>query len=103
MQITDVRVKLVNSENGKLKAIVSVTFDGCFVVHDIKVLEREKDSYFISMPSVKLRNGEYRDVAHPVNRETRDVMEETVINRYLEEIAKIKEEAENGASEDTVA
>ncbi len=70
MQITDVRVRKVEKE-GKLKAVVSITMDDEFVVHDIKVIEGEK-GLFIAMPSKKTLDGEYRDIAHPINSETRE-------------------------------
>ena len=70
MQITDVRVRKVAKE-GKLKAVVSITMDDEFVVHDIKVIEGEK-GVFIAMPSKKALDGEYRDIAHPINSETRE-------------------------------
>ncbi len=80
MQITDVRVRKVTSE-GKMKAIVSVTFDNEFVVHDIKVIEGEK-GLFIAMPSRRTADGEYRDIAHPINSETRDRIQNTILARY---------------------
>ncbi len=80
MQITDVRVRKVTSE-GKMKAIVSVTFDNEFVVHDIKVIEGEK-GLFIAMPSRRAADGEYRDIAHPINSETRDRIQNTILARY---------------------
>ena len=70
MQITDVRVRRVAKE-GKLKAVVSITMDGEFVVHDIKIIEGEK-GLFIAMPSKKALDGEYRDIAHPINSGTRE-------------------------------
>lgn len=70
MQITDVRVRKVTKE-GKMKAVVSITLDNEFVVHDIKVIEGEK-GLFIAMPSRKAADGEYRDIAHPINSETRE-------------------------------
>jgi stage V sporulation protein G len=69
MQITDIRVRRVSSE-GKLKAYVTVTFDDCFVVHNVKVIEG-KSGIFIAMPSRKTKTGEYKDVAHPINSEFR--------------------------------
>ena len=69
MQITDVRVRKVAKE-GKLKAVVSITMDDSFVVHDIKVIEGDMGP-FIAMPSKKTLDGEYRDIAHPINSETR--------------------------------
>ena len=69
MEITDIRVRKIAKE-GKMKAIVSITFDDEFVVHDIKVIEGEK-GLFIAMPSKKASDGEYRDIAHPINSNTK--------------------------------
>ena len=80
MKITDVRVRKVNKE-GKMKAVVSVTFDNEFVVHDIKVIERE-DGLFIAMPSRKTADGEFRDIAHPINAETREKIQTAVLEKY---------------------
>ncbi len=80
MKITDVRVRKVNKE-GKMKAVVSVTFDNEFVVHDIKVIERE-DGLFIAMPSRKTADGEFRDIAHPINAETREKIQKAVLEKY---------------------
>lgn len=80
MQITDVRVRKVAKE-GKLKAVVSITFDDEFVVHDIKVIEGEK-GLFIAMPSKKAMDGEYRDIAHPINSGTRDRIQSTILEKY---------------------
>ena len=80
MQITDVRVRKVAKE-GKMKAIVSITIDNEFVVHDIKVIEGEK-GVFIAMPSRKAADGEYRDIAHPINTETRDMIQRVILERY---------------------
>lgn len=82
MQITDVRVRKVAKE-GKLKAVVSITIDDEFVVHDIKVIEGEK-GLFIAMPSKKALDGEYRDIAHPINSGTRERIQTTILNRYEE-------------------
>ena len=88
MQITDVRVRRIDKE-GKMRAIVSVTFDNEFVVHDIKVIEGEK-GLFIAMPSRKAADGEYRDIAHPINSATRDMIQNIILEKYeataLEEI-----------------
>lgn len=84
MQITDVRIRKVEKE-GKMKAIVSITIDEEFVVHDIKVIEGEK-GLFIAMPSRKASDGEYRDIAHPINSKTRDDIQTLILNRYKEEI-----------------
>ena len=80
MQITDVRVRKVAKE-GKLKAVVSITIDGEFVVHDIKVIEGEK-GMFIAMPSKKSLDGEYRDVAHPINSGTREKIQTSILEKY---------------------
>ena len=73
MQITDVRIRKISKE-GKMKAIVSITLDGEFVVHDIKVIEGEK-GLFIAMPSRRAGDGEYRDIAHPINSQTREMIQ----------------------------
>ena len=80
MQITDVRVRKVAKE-GKLKAVVSITMDEEFVVHDIKVIEGEK-GLFIAMPSKKAVDGEYRDIAHPINSSTRELIQKTILESY---------------------
>lgn len=93
MNITDVRIRKLPSE-GKMKAIVSVTFDEEIVIHDIKIIEGV-DSLFIAMPSRKLPNGEFRDIAHPINADSRKKVEEAVFAKYEE----ILEEAENEEAE----
>ena len=80
MKITDVRIRKINDE-GKMKAIVSVTFDEAFVVHDIKVIEG-LNGPFIAMPSRKMPDGEFRDIAHPINSETREMMQKEVFEEY---------------------
>ncbi len=80
MNITDVRVRKITKE-GKMKAIVSITLDNEFVVHDIKVIEGEK-GMFIAMPSKKAADGEYRDIAHPINSETREQIQRIILERY---------------------
>ena len=91
MQITDVRVRKVSKE-GKMKAVVSITLDNEFVVHDIKVIEGDK-GLFIAMPSRKAGDGEYRDIAHPINSDTRDKIQKIILEKY--EIAALEsEEAE---------
>ena len=84
MQITDVRVRKVSKE-GKLKAVVSITIDDEFVVHDIKVIEGEK-GLFIAMPSKKAMDGEYRDIAHPINSGTREGIQSTILSKYEESL-----------------
>ena len=80
MQITDVRIRKITAE-GKMKAIVSVTFDNEFVVHDIKVIEGQ-NGLFIAMPSRKTANGEYKDVAHPISPEFRSELQTKIIDEY---------------------
>lgn len=80
MQITDVRVRKITKE-GKMKAIVSITLDDEFVVHDIKVIEGEK-GLFIAMPSKKATDGEYRDIAHPINSSTRENLQKVILESY---------------------
>ena len=80
MQITDVRVRRIEKE-GKMRAIVSITLDNEFVIHDIKVIEGEK-GLFIAMPSRKAEDGEYRDIAHPINSDTRDMIQRVILNKY---------------------
>ena len=92
MQITDVRVRLIAKE-GKLKAVASITIDSEFVVHDIKVIEGEK-GLFIAMPSKKSADGEYRDIAHPINSETRAKLEEIILQQYEQTSANAGEGAE---------
>ena len=86
MQITDIRIRSVEKE-GKMKAVVSITIDDEFVVHDIKIIEGEK-GVFIAMPSRKNAEGEYRDVAHPINSDTRTQLQEMIMEKYREEIAE---------------
>ena len=81
MKITDVRIRKIAIE-GKMKAIVSITLDDEFVVHDIKVIEGEK-GLFIAMPSRKTTTGEYKDIAHPINSQTREQIQEMILNEYL--------------------
>ncbi len=82
MKVTDVRIKPVE-ERGKLKAYVTVTFDDCFVLHNVKVVEgkTEKD-LFIAMPSRKLPSGEYKDTAHPITAEFRKEMQDKILDAY---------------------
>lgn len=96
MEITDIRVRKINKD-GKMKAVVSVTFDNEFVVHDIKVIEGDKGR-FIAMPSRKTLDGEFRDIAHPINSETRDRIQKTVLEKY--EMVLL---SEDDAAEDEVA
>lgn len=80
MKITDVRVRKI-AKSGKMKAVVSITIDDEFVVHDIKVIEGEK-GLFIAMPSKRAADGEYRDIAHPINSETRERLQQVIMENY---------------------
>ena len=80
MEITDIRVRKIDSE-GKMRAVVSVTFDDMFVVHDMKVIEGES-GLFIAMPSRKTPSGEYKDIAHPINPQTREILQTKIIEAY---------------------
>ncbi len=82
MNITDVKIRKINNE-GKMKAIVSVTFDDIFVVHDIKIIEGN-EKLFVAMPSRKTPEGEYRDIAHPINAATRELLQNKIIAKYEE-------------------
>ena len=84
MQITDVRIRKVEKE-GKMKAVVSITIDEEFVIHDIKVIEGDK-GLFIAMPSRKAADGEYRDNAHPINSETREKIQNLILEKYEADI-----------------
>ena len=81
MRISDVRVRIVKKDDSKLKAVASVTFDDCFVVHDIKVIEGT-EGYFIAMPSRKTNDGEYKDIAHPIKTETREEIIKAILNAF---------------------
>lgn len=92
MNITDVRVRKVAKE-GKMKAVVSITIDDEFVVHDIKVIEGEK-GMFIAMPSRKATDGEYRDIAHPINSQTRERIQNIILEKYEQTTAEEEAAAE---------
>ena len=81
MNISDIRIRIVKSETSKIKASASITIDDCFCIHDIKVIEGQ-NGLFIAMPSRKTPDGEYRDIAHPINSETRERLQELVLERY---------------------
>ena len=87
MNISDVRIRLSQKEDSNLKAVASITIDDCFVVHDIKIIEGT-DSLFIAMPSRKTAEGEYKDIAHPLNTETRTLLRDVVLNAYQAELQK---------------
>ena len=82
MNITDVNVRLIKKE-GKMKAVASITIDDEFVVHDIKIIDGEKGA-FIAMPSRKAQDGEYRDIVHPINQETRSFLQNLILSKYEE-------------------
>lgn len=82
VQVTDIRIRSVEKE-GEMKAVVSITIDDEFVVHDIKIIEGEK-GMFIAMPSRKASDGEYRDIAHPINTATRERLQNMILAKYRE-------------------
>jgi stage V sporulation protein G len=81
LKISDVRVRVVKKDDSKLKAVASITIDECFVVHDIKVIEGSQ-GYFIAMPSRKTPDGEYKDIVHPLNTETREEIRTAILNEF---------------------
>lgn len=92
MKITDVRVRLITSES-RLRGVATITFNDAFVVHDIRIIEGE-NGLFVAMPSKKTPSGSFRDVAHPINGETRKLIEEAIVKAYEEELVAPKEDAE---------
>ena len=90
MKISDVRVRIVKNETSKIKASASITIDDCFVVHDIKVIQGN-EGYFIAMPSRKTPDGDFKDIVHPLNTETRELISNIVLKAF--------EDANNGANE----
>ena len=90
MQITDIKIRKFFDE-GPMKAVVSVTFDDCFVVHDIKVIEGQ-EKLFIAMPSRKTPEGEFKDIAHPINAETRELLHDCILQKYQEVLGEAPEE-----------
>ncbi len=99
MQITDVRVRKIAKE-GKMKAVVSITLDEEFVVHDIKVIEGDK-GLFIAMPSRRAGDGEYRDIAHPINSETRERLQRIILEQYEKVSAEAEADVNTVAEEKT--
>lgn len=81
MNITETRIRLVTKDDSKLKAIATITIDGCMIVHDIKVVEGT-DGLFIAMPSRKMPSGEYKDIVHPLNTETREALKNLIVDEY---------------------
>ena len=86
MNITDIRVRKINLE-GKMKAIVSVTFDDALVIHDVKVIVGDK-GLFVAMPSKKMPDGEYKDIAHPISSEARETIQTAVLLAYEAELSQ---------------
>lgn len=86
MRVTDVRIRRLNQE-GKMKAIVSVTLNNQFVVHDVRVIEGNA-GLFVAMPSKRTPNGEFKDIAHPITSEVRHEIQEAILNAYLKEMEK---------------
>lgn len=93
MQITDIKIRKV-FDDGPMKAIVSVTFDGQLAVHDVKVINA-RDKYFIVMPSRKNPDDTYRDIVHPINADFRNMLEREVIAAYQAELGALKAQAED--------
>ena len=87
MKISDVRIRLIQKEDTKLKGVASMTIDDCFVVHDIKIIEGQ-EGYFIAMPSRKANDGEYKDIVHPINTETREQIISIILDAFKQEQAK---------------
>ena len=90
MNLSDIRIRLVEKDESKLKAVASITIDECFVVHDIKVIEG-KEGFFISMPSKKTPDGEFKDIVHPIKTETRKELETKIVEAYQEALNAPKE------------
>lgn len=87
MKISDVRIRLIDQEAGKLKAVASLVIDDCFAVHDIKIVSGEGGE-FIAMPSRKTPDGDYKDIVHPINSETRKLFRNTIIEAYEQAVAE---------------
>lgn len=98
MNITDVRIRKVNDE-GKMKAVVSITFDDEFVVHDIKIIEGQ-NGLFIAMPSRKMGEGDFRDIAHPLVSETRNKIRDAIFTEYEKVLAERNSETDSVSAED---
>lgn len=92
MEVTEVRVFPVNED--KLKAYVTITFDDCFVIRDLRIINGN-NGLFVAMPSKKRKNGTFKDIAHPLNNDMRRLIETSVLNEYEEELTKAEEEIGN--------
>lgn len=86
MKISDIRIRLISKDDSKLKAVASITIEDCFVVHDIKIIEGT-DEMFISMPSRKTPDGEYKDIVHPINTPTRELIKNAILEEYKKVLA----------------
>ena len=93
VKISDIRIRFVKKETGKLKAVASMTIDDCFVVHDIKIIEGT-DGPFIAMPSRKTNDGDFKDIAHPLNNETREMLKKVILSAYSEEAERAARSAD---------
>ena len=96
MQLTDIRVFPVDED--KLKAYVTITFDHCFVIRDVKIITGTS-GYFVSMPSKKRKDGTHKDIAHPINQETRAMIEERIIGEYQKVLAEAAEKKASGPND----
>ena len=83
MNITDIRIRKIKNDTGKLKAIASIIIDDCFAIHDIKIIEGS-DGMFIAMPSRKTAEGDFKDIAHPINTETRELLKNRILTSFAE-------------------
>ncbi|MCR5553834.1 MAG: septation protein SpoVG family protein [bacterium] len=88
MKISDIRVRIVKNETSKIKGSVSLTIDDSIIVHDIKVIESNEGGYFIAMPSRKTPDGSFKDVVHPANQETREMMQKLILEAFEAELNK---------------
>ncbi len=85
LNITEIRMRIMQREDSKLKAIATITIDDCFAIHEIKVFEGREGDLFVRMPSRQTNDGEYKDIAHPLNTPTREKINELVLAKYEEE------------------
>ncbi len=89
MQITDIRIKLIEQDDSKLRAVASITLDEAFVIHDIKIIEAKDGGCFMVMPSRKSADGSFRDIAHPINSEVREYMKNKILAAYEDALKNI--------------
>lgn len=87
MNITEVNIKLIKNDESKLKAVATLTIDDCFAIHDIKII-KNNDELFIAMPSKKMPSGEYKDVVHPLNTDTRTMLQNLILERYAQVLSE---------------